>query len=62
MAMAISLSDQPQSKPPTQTTQPPRSTAPPVTVTDDLPMYRDIPSAPVYEPLPEPEYANPQVR
>ena len=60
MAMAISLSDQ-QSRPkPSSQTQPPRTTAP-MQATDDLPMYRDIPSAPTYEPLPEPEYSNPQV-
>lgn len=59
MAMAISLSDQPQPKPSPQT-QPPKNTAP-VQATDDLPMYRDIPSAPTYDPLPEPEYTNPQV-
>ena len=60
MAMAISLSEnQPQSKLSSQT-QPPKVTAP-VHVADDLPMYRDIPSAPTYEPLPEPEYSNPQV-
>lgn len=62
MAMAISLSDQ-QSQPkpkPSSQTQPPRTSAP-VQATDDLPMYRDIPSAPTYEPLPEPEYTNPQV-
>ena len=60
MAMAISLSEnQPQPKSSSQT-QPPKVTAP-VQVTDDLPMYRDIPSAPTYDPLPEPEYSNPQV-
>ena len=59
MAMAISLSDQPQPKPSPQT-QPPKNTAP-IQATDDLPMYRDIPSAPTYDPLPEPEYTNPQV-
>lgn len=59
--MAISLSDQPQPKPSSQI-HPSRSTVP-VQVTDDLPMYRDIslPSAPTYEPIPEPEYTNPQV-
>ena len=60
MAMAISLSEnQSQSKPSSQI-QPPKVAAP-VQVMDDLPMYRDIPSAPTYEPLPEPEYSNPQV-
>ena len=60
MAMAISLSDQQSQPKPSSKTQPPRVAAP-VQVTDDLPMYRDIPSAPTYEPLPEPEYTNPQV-
>ena len=60
MAMAISLSDQQSQPKPSSQTQSPR-VAVPVQVTDDLPMYRDIPSAPTYEPLPEPEYTNPQV-
>ena len=63
MAMAISLSEnQPQPKPTSQTKLS-KATAP-IQVADDLPMYRDIPSAPpapTYEPLPEPEYSNPQV-
>lgn len=58
MAMAISLSDQQQPKP----SQPPPKSTVPVQVVDDPPMYRDIPSAPTYEPLPEQEYTNPEVR
>lgn len=63
MAMAISLSTSEQPKPSTQTRPPPQTQPPraPVQVTDDLPMYNDIPSAPTYDPLPEPEYSNPQV-
>jgi len=68
MAMAMSLSDQPHPTPSSSSSSQPRKTqstspasAPIMQATDDLPMYRDIPSAPSYEPLPEPEYTNPQV-
>jgi len=68
MAMAMSLSHQPQSTPSSSSSsqltksQSSSTASAPMQATDDLPMYRDIPSAPSYEPLSEPEYTNPQVR
>jgi len=65
--MAMSLSDQPRPTPSSSSSQPRKTqssstaSAPVMQPTDELPMYRDIPSAPSYEPLPEPEYSNPQV-